>query len=501
MRGGVLRLGGWALLLLMLALPGWAGAERRALLVGCDRFVSQADTSPSAAEGVRQVAAALGGDLSRVVSRPGGVSGVDELSELVQEAFAGAAAGDISYFYICTHGIWNSYEPAEGMTLVLSDGEGEEGITAAGLKEIFDRVSGVKVLILDACHSGAMIGKGLYAPFLNLFAGEEYKVICSSGAREDSWFWRGMTEEGSEVIGGGYFSGALARGLGEEGGFAADLNQNGEISLSEMKRYLRLNHGASTVHSYPEEDDFVLLRYDPEENRRGPALRQLMFETGAVEPGWEISLSFTIARRVRVAYQLIYEENGRWDFASAPLIWDDEEELARFGLAPGWLEPGFKERRIALSPEAGEGYVLLQVLTQGDDGLVTVAGSTVLCVRPREGDPQLMLTAEAAFCPALGDELSAVVGHSLPCELTVTVEDETGTTVARLLSAEPTRPEHLSPQGTAVGWTGRLPSGETAPPGLYRLRARTRVGSAAYTALSDWIKLEENAGIWEEDGE
>ena len=499
-----MRLLGLAFFLCGLLFSFPARAETRALLVGCDAFVSRAGTYPSAAEGVRQVAEALSGGveaLSRMVVHPGGVSGVDELSALIGEAFEGAAEGDISCFYICTHGIWNSYEPAEGMTLVLSDGKREEGITAAGLKRLFDRVAGVKVLILDACHSGAMIGKGIYAPFLNLFAGEEYKVICSSGGSEESWYWRGTTEEGSQVIGGGYFSGALARGLGAGGEYAADANQDGEITLSEIKRYLRLNHGASTAQFYPEEDDTVLLRYDPKAAGRGPALQQLMFEAGAVEPGWEISLSFTVVSRVRVAYQLVYEDGGRWDFASAPLIWDDEANLSVFGAAPGWLEPGFKERQIALSPEAGEGYMLLQVLTQGDDGLVTVAGSTVLCVRPAGGDPELSVVCEEAFCPALGDELSAVVRHSLPCELTVTVEDESGAAVCRLLSAEPTRPERLRPAGTSVAWRGLRGSGEPAEAGRYRLRVRARLGNRTYEALSDWVNLTEKAGFAQEDAE
>ena len=484
------------LVLMLLALPCAAQAATRVLLVGCDVFVTQRETTPSAAQGVRQLAEALAG----AEPAPGemtvceaGVAGVDGLAELVAGTFAGAEEGDTSIFYICTHGIWNSYEPAEGMVLLLSDGVREEGITAAGLKELFDPIPGEKLLMLDACHSGAMIGKGVYEPFLNLFAGGDYRIVCSSGGMEDSWYWRGLTEDGSQVIGGGYFSGALARGLGALGDYAADENRDGAITMDELKRYLRANHGASTAQFYPEEDASVLLRYDPASLGRGPALQELSFEPGALQPGWEISFSFTVVSRVRVAYQLVYEDGGRWDFASAPLIWDDEANLSVFGAAPGWLEPGFRERQIALSPDAGEGYVLLQVLTQ-EDGLVTVAGSAVLCVQPLSGDPELAVVCAESFCPAEGGELSAVVQHSLPCELTVTVENEQGETLRRLLSAEPSRPEHLRPEGTTAAWNGLLSDGTPAAPGLYRIRARTRLGGVTRECAGPWVKLLAPAG-------
>ena len=31
--------------------------------------------------------------------------------------------------------------------------------------------------MLDACHAGAMIGKGIHAPFFNVFAGGDYKEV------------------------------------------------------------------------------------------------------------------------------------------------------------------------------------------------------------------------------------------------------------------------------------------------------------------------------------
>ena len=127
--------------------------------------------------------------------------------------------------------------------------------------------------------------------------------------------------------------------------------------------------------------------------------------------------------------------------------------------------------------------MLLQVLTS-QGGALAVAGSAVVCVQPASGDPELAVVPSGeAFCPAEGEELNLIVQHSVPCEITLTVEDEEGQMVCRLLSAEPTRPEHLWPEGTTVAWTGQNAEGGQAPAGRYRLRARVRLGGVTYEAF------------------
>ena len=80
------------------------------------------------------------------------------------------------------------------------------------MRRIFDAVPGTKVLLIDACRSGAMLGKGVHGPLENVFQGDDYKVLCSSGGAEESWFWAGETGAGLSS-GAGYFSGALVNGI------------------------------------------------------------------------------------------------------------------------------------------------------------------------------------------------------------------------------------------------------------------------------------------------
>ena len=159
------------------------GRVNRALLVGCDRFLTQTDTTPSSRNNVLRMADALSGgtlNMQTIVTREDGLPSSAALVALIRETFADADADDVSYFYISTHGLWNT--AVNGlMTLLLSDGESEEGITAYELRRVFDTIPGKKVLLLDACHSGAMIGKGVEKSFENLFAGDNYYVVCSSG--------------------------------------------------------------------------------------------------------------------------------------------------------------------------------------------------------------------------------------------------------------------------------------------------------------------------------
>ena len=229
------------------------GATRRALLLGCDNFISQPDTTPSAYNNVMQLTRALeepSMGFDTVISRPEGLSSTGDLAALILDAFSDADEDDISYFYLSTHGVWEEGMTAAQMTLLLSDGLRESAVSAYMLRTMFDQLRGDKVLIIDACHAGAMLGKGVSRLLNNVFTGDEYTVICSSGGAEESWFWSGSIN-GERLAGAGYFSGALVRAVSTEGHFAADDNRDGQITLTELKRCLLDTHGASTVRTYP----------------------------------------------------------------------------------------------------------------------------------------------------------------------------------------------------------------------------------------------------------
>ena len=468
---------------LLFAAPARAERTNRLLLVGCDRFVTQDETTPASANNVERMAEVLSGGAmapERLITRRNDLADLEELAALAAEAFAGADEDDVSYFYLSTHGIWDDTQP-EGVSLLLSDGEREARITAAWLKALFDPLPGTKVLILDACHSGALIGKGVDRVMPNPFAGGAYKIICSSGGAEESWFWAAADRESS---GAGYFSDALAYGMSGDGAFGADSNRDGTVTLTELRRYLLEHQGASTPRTYPEEDSFSVFAYDAEAVTGGyvrPLLTGLTWNTPVLDQAWpRADFSFTMLREAQLAYQLVLLDQDRWQFADATLLWDTAE-----GLGYGMVSPGTKSRSISLSREDEEsgGYALLQILSL-TGGVPRVLSSHVLCVPPLTGDPGLSVEAGTVFRPAGGEEASAVIRHSLPCALSVSVTDAAGNIVRRLLTRQPTRPEKLRPTGTFLSWNGRLADGEAAPPGEYRFQATAWVGDEVYRAES-----------------
>lgn len=476
------------------SVPQEAGGDilRRALLVGCDNFLSQPDTSPSAYNNVVMMESALRSsamDFENILSRPEGLSATGDLAALILDAFSGADDNDVSYFYLSTHGVWEEGMTAAQMTLLLSDGSRETAVSAYMLRTVFDQIPGEKVLIIDACHAGAMLGKGVSYLLDNVFTGKEYTVICSSGGAEESWFWSGSIN-GERLAGAGYFSGALVRAISPEGHFAADDNRDGEITLTELKRCLLDTHGASTVRTYPEQSDKVIFTYNAEKyagRRREALIEGVSFESDvltAEDP--TVYFSFNVVTRVQVAYQLVYQRGGRWDFDGATLIYDNNGDITPGAIPGQTLTLGMKERAITIDRKnAGtSGYVLLQLLTI-ERGVPAVAVSKVLCVPPDSGDPMLSITAPSLFAPEDGEELTFNVAHDFPCELAVTIEDMEGRTVRRICARQGSRPEQLDPRGSSFTWDGLTNSGEYAPEGLYIIRVKAYVSGERYEVVSE----------------
>lgn len=480
-----------------------AGRVNRFLLVGCDRFLTQTDTTPSSRNNVLRMAETFAEstlDVERIVTREEGVGSAAVLIALIREAFAGADADDVSYFYISTHGLWDAAAdtPNDQMRLLLSDGETEDSVTARTLRRVLDTIPGKKVLLLDACHSGAVIGKGVESSFQNVFVGNDYYVICSSGGTEQSWYWSGEVS-GERLSGAGYFSGALADAISHSGGFGADENRDGIITLTELRRRLLQSHGASTIRTYPEESDFALFTYDTavlSERRRNAAIENISFDGDTLSlDNPVIGFSFNVVRSAQVAYQLVYQQQGVWDFDDAVLIYDNNGDFGSYAVPGRTLAPGLKERSITFSASdaSSSGYVLLQILLL-DKGLPSVVWSKVLCVPPASGDPALSIELDDDFCPESGEELTFLVRHAVPCELTVTIENEDGTTVRRLSARQASRPEQLQTRGSTFCWNGRSAQGELLSPGRYRIRVRAYVGTQRYEQVSDWFTLSEMVG-------
>jgi len=488
-----------ALLLTLLfpsgSLPGeWTVREKprprlRALLIGCDEFVTQENTWPAADNNLKKIADVLMSDrrgYALIRSASSTVSSLDALEALADATFQNARPGDLSLLYFSTHGLLSESEYGATAALLLSDGREECAVTGGDLERILDRIPGRKMLILDACNSGAMIGKGLSGRAERVFfAGKDYRVLCSAGGSEASWYWQG---KGSGLTGASYFAEVLAAGLSEGGDHAADINRDGNITLEEIYAFLLDNCAVSTPQVYPQQDrDFILFSYDPDKPvRMDRAVTDITFEDTLLTAGdSEAKFSFTMQRQAELYYQIIYHQDGVWQFDSAQQFLDGEQP-------DGTVLPGRKERTLVLSTPGEDlsGYAIIQLITR-EDGVTHYQGSRLLCVQPAEGEVRLAVETESAFTPGIGQEMPILVRHDVPCGLSVSILNAQGRVVRRLSYDAPSRPQQLTPEASTFYWNGALSSGAAAPPGLYRAQVQVRLGEKTYEAVSPPFQLME----------
>ena len=458
---------------------------RRALLIGCDHFLTQASTEPAAARNVAMLSESLLTDAQgyeRILLKSDSVADADGLRAAVQEAFAGVGDGDVSLIYIATHGLYSFENPLEQCALVLSDGVRENRVTALALKEILDAVPGKKVLILDACHSGAFVGKGMSYPDAGpgVFADPDYRVLCSAGGSEDSWYWHSEDDGDPNVRhGASYFATVLSHLLRPSS--PADVNRDGRVTLSEMLSCLRRDYAASTPQAYPENDDFVLY-FDGASQADESVIRSLQLDSNVITSA-DPSVRFTFAQTVPsdVYYEIVYRRDNAWDFAGAQMI-ADRDTAADAGT------PGMKRRELTLAglDETSFGYLMLLVITK-PEGHAELQASALISVQSSLAAEEIECLTDRAFTPGIGQEASILILHSKPCSLSVAILDPEGKAIRYLGFSEPSRPQGFD--GTSIVWDGKKTDGTPADPGLYTVRVTALFGRTVKTLVAEGPQL------------
>jgi len=469
--------------------------QMRALLIAGQHFVQLTSLAPSTSNNVYTLAQVLelyGDTVVSIHTAIDEIGSERQLREAIHAAFEGAQPGDICLFYVSTHGRFRPAAPEYPAVIILTDGKNEFEIDGMALQALLDEVPGTKLVLIDACNSGAMMGKGI-TPNLNdqpelPFRRADYRVLTSAGGNELSWNWSETEQDRPISQGSSYFAKALAAGLGLHGQYGADLDQNGEITLKEMYLYLLDNHGTSTVHVYPQDDELALFRYDPRAPRAQEPhglLSSISFSSDVLtvqDPA--IDFEFTVHQPVRLQYQLVYSRRGAWDWDGADRLLDQYEPLPGTDVFDGTVQPGRKRRSITVSGIEADasGYALLLIMALSDYG-PEVYFSKLLAVVPGQGDPHMQVEAFGEqFSLRPEDELAVQVMHGFPVQLTVSVHNEQGQRIRRLAVDRTSRPLQLMPEGSLFYWDGRDDRGGRVPPGTYAIRAFTYVGGERYEA-------------------
>lgn len=188
------------------------------------------------------------------------------MANAINSVFGKAKAQDVSLLYYSGHG-------ASGGLLVGVD---SSTLPPSSLRVLLDNIPGRKIVIVDACHSGGIIGRSAQSamddfstPFLSAFttqsrtnlATDSYYVITAAHSSQE------CVEMGTSVDGGytwfyyGLFTRHLCEGLGwdylgrQYSLLMADANGDGSVSIQEAYTYARTNAAAAnsgqTAQVYP----------------------------------------------------------------------------------------------------------------------------------------------------------------------------------------------------------------------------------------------------------
>ena len=463
--------------LLFLLFPLCASADTRALLVACSDFVTQPDLGSAISGNLHMIGSALISSdmpLGNLSIEDGTIGTSEAFESAVVDAFSLSDEDDLSILYLCTHGVLSSADDGQ-VYLLLGDGEKETPLSADALYAIIRPIQGKKLLILDACFSGALIGRGgsgaqeetpdFLSPFLS---DTSIHVLTSASGSESSWYYDSQHLDTGAVS---YFASALSSGLGLYGTPEADLSGDGGVTLAELHRYLSVAVPSSSSQLLSAHADSLFLPV-----AAGPALSRPLsgfsYSTSLLstdDPVFELSFTVTQAD-TGVQYRLIDYDNGRWSWENAQEFWDDGDEGGQ------QLAPGRKHRALSLENIAPEdsGYLMLQVFSVRGES-IQLCSERLIAVQPAQRNPQLRVSCRDTLDRPGVRELPIDVYAAVPCEISVSVYDSDGALVRRLASSQLTRP--AAGDLTRLYWDGRDASGAVVPDGDYTIAAETASGS------------------------
>jgi len=483
-------------LLFLLCLPSVSLADTRALLVACSDFITQPDLGSAISGNVQMIASALLGVSPRLgeLSIEDGTIGTDAALEAsIANAFGKAAEDDLSILYLCTHGVLSSSD--DGLAyLLLSDGKTETALSGSSLCGMLAPIQGDKLVILDACFSGALIGRGAQSrpnrpedtdnrlppvPDTSAMAAEPFladtsiHVLTSASGHESSWYYDSQQLATGAVS---YFATALSSGLGLYGTPEADLNGDALISLRELHSYLSAAVPSSSCQLLTSDDALSLPTVGKAMLSR-PLSGFSYGESLLMADSPSLDFSFTVTQETAVQYRLIDFDEGKWNWAEAKTFLDGGDD------GSGVLSPGRQTRTLTLSEVMPDesGYLMLQVFSLTDEELI-LCSERLIAVQPAQCNSPLSFFCPDAYVPG-SKEMDIAIATSVPAEITVSVYDAQGSLVRRICQSQMTRP--VPGDITHVYWDGRDQSGKRVQNGHYTVTTEAVISGRREKATAD----------------
>lgn len=449
-------------------------AKLRAFILTNDVFRTKDSLAPSGKTNSRLLEEILSSDKRKYISVTKFANTPFSESDLDREisiSFSRARDNDISLIYISTHGLLNE---DDSFSFFLSDGEDEKLVSGDVLIRTLSRIRGTKIVIMDCCNSGALIGKGFYFANINYFnerlkksglsksfAGGKIKFFVSAGAYEPSYIW--TSSRASE--GASHFVLALYNALSEKAAFKADFNRDGRVLMSELEKYLNLNYGLSTSYAYPANDDFAIIEYETPAKKASLTISDFEIESRSFsKSSREISFSYRLNKAAKIGYQLIYQSNDGWNFNKTQLIraeeLDDEADT-----------PGFKEVTLEIKemPSELHGFVHLQLVEIDGKKLRPLNGTLLAVLAQSYEEAYIEVPKELTLSQWEKNELPIAISYFVPFKFRINILNSSGERVASPFIDEITRPHNFLQEGMLLYYDCKNSKGEMLKPGLYQV--------------------------------
>ncbi|MBQ8094364.1 MAG: hypothetical protein IJ242_12435 [Clostridia bacterium] len=445
------------LLFLLFSLCACAGlTENRILLIACREFETLPSLGESASANLNLLRSTFlnaGIENTGISVEDGTLGSIEALQASIDVAFSSAKEDDLSILYICTHGFDRRNDiPAH---LVLSDGQQETRLEASVLFSLLEPIQGDVLLLLDACHSGAFISRGIHEPPL-LSLPDNIHVLTSSLATESAWYYAHNRMSSGAIS---YFTNALCTGLGLYGQLSADTNGDDTVSLTELTTWIRRTVASSTCQSYSSRPStFSIPHCSTETSETKPISgfscgSQLISDTNTA-----FHFSFNVSREARIEYHLVSFEDNHWNWANPIVIQDIE--------STGYTGRGGKTRTLSIDPANREknGYLIFQVFAFEADQTPQLCAERLLAIQATgNSEPTFSLDADRA--ETTSREMPVLLHSSMPTIFRLSILNESGDEIRRLYYGELTRPSVEDTQ--YLYWDLKDENGNLVPAGHY----------------------------------
>lgn len=310
-------------------------------------------------------------------------------------------------------------------------------------------------------------------PFL---ADSSIHVLTSASGFESSWYY---DSEGLTTGAVSYFASALSSGLGLYGKPEADMNNNGEVTLEELRRYLSAAVPSSSVQLLSAQANTLTLPV-----ATGASLSRALsgFSYGdslLEDDDPTLEFSYTVTEETAVQYRVVRQIGSGWDWQGATTFLDEGDN------GDGLLVPGRKTRELTLDGmlEGESGYLMLQVFA-------VTGEEVILCFRAAVGRPSRVCRTDGDAQQRRADtehgesaRTGARSAHQCPGGNQRFHLRRRGPAVRRLASAQLTRP--TPGDITMLYWDGRDNAGNPVPSGAYTAALETVISGNRQKATVD----------------